>query len=238
MEGENKLFKISKVQYDKIIEKCKKNELIIMIDTSSYRQLFCDKTERNGLENIIDVPLSSKSTLIRVIFYALPLFGIAMSIFSILAFKVWATLILPILIIISLVIHSKASVGKQNINGAIIFVIIGIICFFYFSDKGVFFRIVLILFPVQIFLSKFLYYHTSKTVFKLLFANYKFFAIFYGIKYSEQSMSPMIFTNSVEQYNEFLKFKKKYNLDFKHYKELLNIRSSKQAWKQRKENKS
>ncbi len=238
MEGENKLFRISRTQYNKVIEKCKNNELIIMIDTASFRQLFCDKTARNGLENIIKVPIFSKSTLIRLIFYSLPLFGIAVSIFSILAFKIWAILILPILLLISLVIHSKASAGKQNINGAIIFVVVGIISLFYFSDKGIFFRLILILFPIQIFLSKFLYYHTSKTVFKLLNVNYKFFAIFYEVKYSEQSMIPMIFIESDEQYNEFLKFKKKYNLDFKHYRELLNIRPWKQAWKESKENES
>ena len=231
MEEENILFKISRVQYNKVIEKCKKDELILMIDTASFRQLFCDKEARNGLENTINVPISSKSTLIRIIFYTLPLFGIAMSIFSILAFKIWAILILPILLIISLVIYSKASAGKQNINGAIIFLIISIISLFYFSDKGIFFRLVLILFPVQIFLSKFLYYHTSKTVFKLIYNNYSFFAIFYEVKYSEQSMIPMIFFETTEKYNEFLEFKKKNNLDFKHYQELLSVK----PWKQSRE---
>lgn len=235
MQDKNGSNKISRNQYERVIEKCKNDELIIMIDTASFRQLFCDKKAMNELDNIIEYPIYSQTVLIRLIFYSLPLSAVVMSFFSILAFEIWAILILPILLIISILIHSKASLGIQKINGAIIFLIVCVISAFFLSKYGIYFQIAIILFPIQIFLSKFLYYHTSKIVFKLLFTNYRFFALFYEVKYTERSMIPMVFIESNEDYNDFLEFKKKNNLDFKHYQELLNVRNWKEAWKVNKD---
>lgn len=212
MNTQDNQFKINEDQYNEIIDKCNKRELVILIDTSSFRQLFCQIKRRRKIEETIDIPISSASILVRLIFYSLPLFGIAMSIFVILGFRFWAFLVLPLLLAICFYVHSKASYGRQNVDWPTVFLIIGIIAFFLIPGINIFLRLTFVLFPLQILLSKILYFSTARITFKLLFKYYKFFAVFYEMKYSDNSIVPMIYTETMENRLKFAEIKKKYNL--------------------------
>lgn len=188
---------ISKEQYEEILKKQDKGEIIIYIDTSSFRQFFT-KIDNKKTKELIGDSLFSESSTIKIIMFLLEPISLIIACISIaFVFKWWACLFIPVVVFLWVILKSRASIGKQEIYSPCILLIIGMILSYVYQAKGFWFQNLLISLPLTYFFSKLLYYLSALFAFRLIHRNYKFFDLFY--KQPEGAMIPMIWTEEIKK---------------------------------------
>lgn len=183
---------ISKEQYEEILKKQDKEEIIIYIDTSSFRQFFT-KIDNKKTKELIEESLFLESATTKIIMFLLePISLIIACISTTFIFKWWACLLIPVVVFLWVILKSRASIGKQEIYSSCILLIIGMILSYVYRAKGFWFQSLLISLPLTYFFSKLLYYLSALFAFRLIHRNYKFFDLFY--QQHEGAITPMIWT--------------------------------------------
>jgi len=198
METVNDQFSISEEKYNDLIIQHENGKLIIFIDTASFRQLFSGPNLKR-IEELTDVSLTKESIIIKTIFFTIPITGLIMSLLIILGFEWWAFLVLPVALIISYIIHTRASVGVQKIQWPIGLFFFVLAFSLVDIDNELLKRLSMIFLALQILLSKLLYFLTAKFAFNLLLNNYKFFALFYYKRIRENNPMRMIWIETPQQ---------------------------------------
>lgn len=169
--------KISREDYEKIIQAQLDGKLTIMIDTSAWRQ-FLDKADPQKLRAFLNRPVRGQITLLRFlsrIDILLLLFCVGL---AIPAFGWWAAAIGPLILIAGLFYKSRASIGRQSLVGVTIFLALAVIIAFYMSWT-LSIKTLILSVAITFFLIRFLYVYTSRFVFGLIHSKYQFFAQFY-----------------------------------------------------------
>jgi hypothetical protein len=193
--------KITEEKYQEILNQHKNGELVVFIDTASFRQLFTENKVKK-INELLGISIAKESLIISLIFYTIPVFLIMMGVFAILGFHWWSILALPTFLLIWVFVHSKSSIGIQKINGSIIFLVISIfLSIVFFKDVNIFIKLSIIVFAFQIFYSKLLYFLSSKFAFRLLFKHYKFFAFCYEKKLKNNQFVPLVWIDTKKNYD-------------------------------------
>lgn len=170
------MMKISHNDYEKIIQAQSDRKLTIMIDVAPWRQIL-SKIDPNVMESLVKFPVRNQIAMIRWLsrIDLLPL--IVCVSFSIPAFKWWSIAVGPLIVITSLFFKSRVCYGKQNLIGAIDFLLLIIMISFLKTSWAL--SAFIISAQISFFQIRFLYYYTSRFVFNLTDSSYEFFSEFY-----------------------------------------------------------
>lgn len=174
---------ISRKEYTEILSREESGDLIMYIDTVSFKN-FLSKIGTKDCIEIFEEDFSQERKIIR----NFPLFEFLILLISIISslslFKWYSILVIIGTIIYWSVVKGKASYGRHEITKPIIFLVLVVI--FLFSDYveisnfGSYIWYLSI--PMIYLISKSFYYITAKIVFKILHRNYLFFDFFYNQK--------------------------------------------------------
>lgn len=187
--------KISREDYDKIIQAQLDGELTIMIDTSAWRQ-FLDKADPKKLEVLLNYPVRVQISLLRLLSRIDILLLLFCVVFSIPAFGWWAAAISPLILIAELFYKSRVSIGRQSLVGVTIFLALAIIFAVFQASWTFSVKILILSVAITFFLMRFLYVFTSRFVFSLIHSSYQFFSQFYlqPAEKVEDVVIPLIWT--------------------------------------------
>ncbi|MFZ3114806.1 MAG: hypothetical protein WA121_04300 [Syntrophales bacterium] len=170
--------KISREDYDKIIQSQLDGKLTIMIDTSAWRQ-FLDKADPKKLEALLNYSVRGQIGLLRLLSRIDILLLLFCAVFSIRAFGWWAAAIGPLILGAGFFYKSRASIGRQSLVGVTIFLVLAIIFAAFQASWTFSIKILLLSVAIAFFLIRFLYVFTSRFVFSLIHSSYQFFSHFY-----------------------------------------------------------
>ena len=187
---------VTKEQYDEILKKQDAGEILLYIDTASFRKFFTE-IDNAKVRKLIGESLQMESYVIKFIMFVLkPLSLLTTVVASIFLFKWFALLIAPALIILWVFLKGQASIGKQKIFFPLILLIVGIIVAFSYQGYGIWFKLFVIGLPATYFSSKLLYYLSARFGFMLIPRNYEFFKLFY--EKPEGTAIPMIWSEKLK----------------------------------------
>ncbi len=187
---------ITKEQYDEILKKQDAGEILLYIDTASFRKFFTEANNKK-VKELIGESLNLESFIIKLIMFALePLSLIITFIASIFLFKWFAILIIPIVFFLWGFLKGQASIGKQKILLPLALLAIGIVIAFSYQEYGLWFKLFIIGLPATYFSSKLLYYLSARFGFMLIHRNYEFFKLFY--EKPEGAVIPMIWSEKLK----------------------------------------
>ncbi len=187
---------ITKEQYDEILKKQEAGEILLYIDTASFRKFFTEINNAKAKE-LIGESLQIESYAIKFIMFVLePLTLLTAAVSSVFLFKWFALLIIPVLFLLWGFLKGQASIGKQKIFFSLALLIVGIIAALSYQEYGLWFKLFVIGLPATYFSSKLLYYLSARFGFMLIHRNYKFFKLFY--EKPEGAAIPMIWSEKLK----------------------------------------
>lgn len=176
--------KVARKDYETIIREQSQGKLILRIDTAAWRD-FLVKVDPVKLNPLLSRPVTYELALIRLLSRGDILLLLACAGFSVRAFGWWSALIGPVFVVGGLFYKGHASIGRQSIAGVGTLLLLAIALCIYIDTWSVSVKIFTVCAAAVIFLMRFLYYFTSKFVFKNIESSYEFFAKFY-LKPAEQ----------------------------------------------------
>lgn len=189
---------ISREQYDEILKKQDAGEILLYIDTASFRKIFTESNNKK-IKELIGESLNMESIIIKSILFVLEPLSLIITIVSVIfLFKWFALLIVPIMILLWFFLKSQASIGEQKIFLPLIFLVAGIISaiFYNLESNNFWFKLFVISLPSTYFFSKLLYYLSAHFAFMLIHRNYDFFKLFY--ENSESKGVPIIWSQKLK----------------------------------------
>lgn len=183
---------VTKEQYDEILKRQDAGEILLYIDTASFRKFFTDINNAK-VKELIGESLQMESYVIKFIMFILePLSLLTTIVASVFLFKWFALLIIPVLVLLWGFLKGQASIGRQKIFFPLVLLVVGIIAALSYQEYGGWFKLLVIGLPATYFSSKLLYYLSARFGFMLIHRNYKFFKLFY--EKPEGAAIPMIWS--------------------------------------------
>lgn len=95
------------------------------------------------------------------------------------AFGWWAIVISPLILISGFFYMGRASIGRQNLVGVSIFLVLAIIDTFSQTSWSLPIKALIISVAITFFLMRYLFFFTTRFVFSLVYSSYQFFSYFY-----------------------------------------------------------
>lgn len=188
---------VTKEQYEEILKKQEKGEILLYIDTASFRRFFSE-IDNKKVNELIGESLNKESFIIKFIMFVMePLSLIITFIASFFLFKWFAILIIPIIFFLWGFLKGQASIGKQKILFPFALLAIGIFIAFFYQEYGLWFKLFIIGLPATYFSSKLLYYFSARFGFILIQRNYEFFKLFY--EKPEGVGSPILWAEKIKK---------------------------------------
>jgi hypothetical protein len=185
MENSNreKATHITKEEYKEILEKEKRGELVLYIDTVSFKNFLSSISSEDSIKAFRE-DLSRERSIIALFPFLEFLFLIVGIVSSIFLFKWYSILIIVGLLIFWSLVKSRASFGKHEIISPVLLLLVTLIILFVplYEVPNIWGYIWPLSVCLMYLTSKSFYYFISKIVFSILHRNYFFFDFFYKHK--------------------------------------------------------
>ena len=204
MQLDPKDLRVSKLQYQEILRLWDNGKIVMFIDTSAFRRFFTDSHVRNT-SDLVGKSLVGEMLAIRFLMFLFePVCVLLMLLVSVMSVGWWSLLILPIALFLWFFLKSQASIGKQRIVDAVLFLFAAIIAATSFADEDIWLQLLIISFPLLYLCTKSLYYLSARFGFNLIRESYFFFSFYYERPYDRDSFNiPMIWTEPpIKQFSQ------------------------------------
>jgi hypothetical protein len=168
-------------EYQRILENIKKHKINLLIATDYFLKYFWTTGEAGHILRSMKISTKYKHIISFISSMRFITFLIV-CIMTILFFKWWALLTVPILVILFGLFLNIAARTRSNILLMVIIPVVGIIFAIIYSEKGLWFQIMLISISFNYFFIKVTQYITHVITTHLLLTNYNFYDFFQSQK--------------------------------------------------------
>lgn len=183
---------ISEADYRLIMDAHQRGDLVIMIDTASFRQLLV-RSDATKFSDLIGEAVHTRIGLIRILTYAESALPVAAIVLSFVAMRWWGLLVAPIVFVGWSGYKVIASRGVQRITPASLILAIGVLGAALVPGLDMWHRVLFVVLAGTVFMTRFLYVSTASVVFGLIHSNYQFFKHFF--MQPEGAIVPLIWTD-------------------------------------------
>lgn len=135
------------MDYHEFVKRENIGKILVGVDPAIARRFFTE-TDHAKVQKLIGEPLFIERFIVKACFYLEWILLPIIIVISIFVLKWFSILAIPIILFLSFFLGSQASIGKQNISGAVVFAGLCVVAAFLFREKGVVLFLWLMLLPL------------------------------------------------------------------------------------------